>query len=103
MADPDMQNIDLTPAPTSAEETNPPPATATTTTIPIVEPPVTKNANGVPAMGFVPLVTVVGFHHARCVFSDIRKRVMSRPKLTIQPEVPKSKVGSEQKTVLIPP
>ncbi len=62
----DMENIDLAePAPAAiailATESAPPSAT----TAPIVEPAKNSNANGTPAAGFVPLVTVVGFHHAR--------------------------------------
>ncbi|KUJ16840.1 uncharacterized protein LY89DRAFT_66177 [Mollisia scopiformis] len=50
MADADLETVDLSPA-------------AEATTMPIEEP-VTKNGNAASA-GFVPLVTVVGFHHAR--------------------------------------
>jgi hypothetical protein len=50
----EMENVDLSiPSPV--------PATPSATTMPILEP-VVKNGS---AMGFIPLVTVVGFHHAR--------------------------------------
>lgn len=50
----EMENVDLS--------TDPVPPTPSATTMPIVEPVV---KNGSAATGFIPLVTVVGFHHAR--------------------------------------
>lgn len=57
MADPDMQTVELSTPPEEKTET-------VATAMPIEET-VAKNGNKEKDTGFVPLVTVVGFHHAR--------------------------------------
>lgn len=54
MADQEMETVDLSTIPWV-------PPTPSATSMPILEP-VVKNGSSV---GFIPLVTVVGFHHAR--------------------------------------
>ncbi|KAE8444498.1 hypothetical protein EG329_000482 [Mollisiaceae sp. DMI_Dod_QoI] len=61
-----MENIDLAePAPAAIAILATESALPSATTAPIVEPAENSNANGTSVAGFVPLVTVVGFHHAR--------------------------------------